>query len=62
MATLVETSQPGKYDLAVSLSVDLRDLAARRHEGAAFQSAMNKLRQVHAARPSFLRRLREACL
>ena len=44
------------------LLVDLRDLAARRNEGVAFQSAVNKLREVHAAKPSFLRRLGEAGL
>ena len=62
MTTLVHTKQPGKYDLAVGLLVDLRDLAARRNEGVAFQSAVNKLREVHAAKPSFLRRLGEASL
>jgi hypothetical protein len=62
VTTLVDTKQPGKYDLAVGLLVDLRDLAARRNEGMAFQSAGNKLREVHAAKPSFLRRLGEAGL
>ena len=62
VTTLVHTKQPGKYDLAVGLLVDLRDLAARRDEGVAFQSAVNKLREVHAAKPSFLRRLGEAGL
>jgi predicted nucleic acid-binding Zn-ribbon protein len=62
VTTLVQTKQPGKYDLAVNLLVDLRDLAVRRKGEAAFESAINKLRQVHAAKPSFLRHLSEAGL
>jgi predicted nucleic acid-binding Zn-ribbon protein len=62
VTTLVQKKQPGKYDLAVSLLVDLRDLAVRRKGEASFESAVNKLRQVHAAKPSFLRHLSEAGL
>jgi predicted nucleic acid-binding Zn-ribbon protein len=62
VTALVQMKQPGKYDLAVGLLIDLRDLAARGKRDAVFQSAVRKLRDVHASKPSFLRRLSEAGL
>jgi hypothetical protein len=59
---LVQTKQPDKYGLAVSLLVDLRDLAARDGRDAQFRLALASLRGVHSAKPSFLRRLAEAGL
>jgi len=53
VTTLVHAKQPGKYDLAVGLLVDLRDLAARRNEGVAFQSAVNKLRDCSRRKTKF---------
>jgi hypothetical protein len=62
VTTLIQTKQPGKYDLAVGLLLDLRDLAARRNEDATFQSAVRQLRAAHTAKPSFIRRMSEAGL
>jgi hypothetical protein len=54
--------QPNEYDKAVSLLTDLRDLAVRQGQAAAFQSALRELRREHAAKGSFLRRLEKAKL
>jgi hypothetical protein len=62
VTALIETKHAGKYDLAVGLLRDLRDLAERRNEQAAFQSAVEQLREVHAAKPSLLRRISKAGL
>ncbi len=59
---LIQTKQPKKYDIAVSLLVDLRDLAARSKADAEFQAALVTLRKCHAAKPSFLGRLLDAGL
>jgi hypothetical protein len=59
---LIQTKQPNKYDIAVNLLVDLRDLAARSKREADFQAALGKLRDSHAAKPSLLRRLLDAGL
>ena len=56
VTALIEMKQPGK------LLRDLRDVTARRHEDATFQSAVRQLREVHRAKPSFLRRIGEAGL
>jgi hypothetical protein len=49
--------QPSEYDKAVSLLIDLRDLALRKQRVSEFQSALEELRHAHAAKQSFLRRL-----
>ncbi|HTT18056.1 MAG TPA: hypothetical protein VMG82_03865 [Candidatus Sulfotelmatobacter sp.] len=54
--------QPNKYDKAVHLLIDLRDLALRQGRVAAFQSALGELRQENAAKESLLRRLTKAKL
>jgi hypothetical protein len=53
----VQTRQPNEYDKAVRLLVDLRDLAVRKQRVSEFQSALEDLRQAHAAKQSFMRRL-----
>jgi len=58
----IQKRQPNEYDKAVSLLVDLRDLAARQGRESVFQSALERLRQTHAAKESFLRRLTKAKL
>lgn len=59
--SLVGTKQPKSYDQAVSLLVDLRDLAAR-NGGADFRRRVEELRATHARKPSFFDRLRKARL
>jgi len=59
--SLIATKQPKSYDQAVTLLVDLRDLAAR--EGAAdFQRRVEELRAAHARKPTFIDRLQKAGL
>ena len=62
VATLILKRQPIEYDKAVALISDLRDIALRHGNVAAFQSALEQLRQKHHAKESFLRRLAEAKL
>jgi hypothetical protein len=59
--SLVATMQPKKYDHAVDLLVDLRDLAAR-NGGVDFRRRLEELRALHARKPSFVDRLRKARL
>lgn len=58
----IQKRQPNEYDKAVSLLNDLHDLAARQGRELVFQSALERLRQTHAAKESFLRRLAKAKL
>lgn len=58
----IQTKQPNKYDIAVNLLIDLRDLAVRGKQEADFKAALGKLRDAHEAKPSLLRRLRDAGL
>ena len=58
---LVAMKQPKKYDHAVKILVDLRDLAARGKEGD-FGLRIEALRQAQAKKPSFIGRLRKAGL
>lgn len=62
VASLIETKLAGKYDLAVGLLRDLHVLAERRNEQAAFRSAVEQLREVHAAKRSLIRRISKAGL
>ena len=57
IAAHIQKRQPNEYGKAVALLTDLRDLAVRRGRAPEFQSALEKLRQAHAAKESFLRRL-----
>jgi hypothetical protein len=56
----IERCQPKDYDRAVILLTDLRDLALQQGSESGFQDALEKLRSIHTARKSFLRRLNEA--
>ena len=58
----IQKRQPNEYDKAVSLLVDLHDLAVRKQQVPEFQAALEKLREKHAAKESFLRRLSKAKL
>lgn len=62
IAVHIQKRQPNEYQKAVTLLIDLRDLALRQGQVAAFQSALGKLRQEHAAKVSLLRRLTKAKL
>ena len=62
IAAHIQRRQPIEYDKAVSLLVELHDLAVRKQRVSEFQSALEKLRQTHAAKESFLRRLTNAKL
>jgi hypothetical protein len=62
IAAHIQKRQPNEYDKAVSLLVDLHDLAVRKQQVSEFQSALERLRQTHAAKESFLRRLTKAKL
>jgi hypothetical protein len=62
VATHILTRQPKDYDRAVSLLTDLHDHAVRGGQTAGFHTALEKIRQVHAAKESFLRRLAKANL
>ena len=60
IAAHIQKRQPNEYDKAVSLLIDLHDLAVRKQRVAAFQSALEELRQAHTAKQGFLRRLAKA--
>jgi hypothetical protein len=62
IAAHIQKRQPNEYDKAVTLLIDLRDLAVRQGRMTAFQSALGELRQEHAAKESLLRRLTKAKL
>jgi hypothetical protein len=53
---LIETKNPRNYDIAVTLLSDLRALAERRGETAAFTSRFLALRQQHQRKPSLQER------
>jgi hypothetical protein len=52
--------QPNDYAGAVGLLTDLHDLAVHRGKRAKFQMELEKIRQTHAAKENFLRRLAQA--
>jgi hypothetical protein len=62
IAAHIQKRQPNEYDKAVTLLIDLRDLAVRQGRVAAFQSALGELRHDHASKESLLRRLTKAKL
>ena len=57
----VATKQPARYDEAIKLLLDLRDLDIRNKTGT-FQSRLRTIRQTHFKKPSFLARLLKAGL
>ena len=56
--TLIATKQPARYDEAVKLLCDLRDLAVRRGRADGVESQLRRLCEMHAKKPSFLDRLK----
>ncbi len=58
---LIATKQPKKYDQAVKILCDLRDLA-QRSQSSDFSRQLGSLRQVHARKPSLIKRLNKADL
>jgi hypothetical protein len=62
VGTIIEEKQISEYDRAVELLRDLRDLAARSGQAAAFQMRLQQLREQFRGRSGLLRRLDEARL
>jgi hypothetical protein len=58
---LIATKQPGKYDEAVKLLCDLRELALRRGD-AEIESRLHRVFLEHVRKPTFVERLRKAGL
>ncbi len=59
---LIATKQPKRYDEAVKLLIDLRDLAQREGKDDKFRMRIETIHAVHARKPSFLERLGKAGL
>ncbi|MEJ2111681.1 MAG: hypothetical protein P8Z37_17585, partial [Acidobacteriota bacterium] len=59
---LIATKQPARYDEAVKLLIDLRDLAARRDDVHSFQVRHRELCEKNAKKPSLLRRMEKSGL
>ncbi len=60
--SLVATRQPKKYDEAVLILVDLRDLADRSKGGSDFSLRIEALRKTQEKKPSFTEKLQKAGL
>ncbi len=60
--SLIAATQPKSYDEAVSLLLDLRDLARRAGRDREFHLKLETLHANHARKPSFISRLRKAGL
>jgi hypothetical protein len=59
---LIATKQPGKYDAAVALLRDLRELAVRSGRREEVERRLGRLHEQHAKKPSLIGRLRAAGL
>ncbi len=59
MAILIDSKQPAKYDEVVKLLVDLRDLNKAAGKESAFNAKLQKIREKHHRKPSFLDRLKK---
>lgn len=59
---LIATKQPARYDEAVKLLCDLRDLGVQRGRTEEMAARILRLREEHAKKPSFLERLKRAGL
>ena len=59
---LIATKQPGKYDAAVALLGDLRELAVRSGRREEVEGRLGRLHEQHAKKPSLIGRLRAAGL
>jgi len=58
---LVATKQPKRYDEAIVVLTDLRDLAARK-DGSDFRRRLEALRTEHARKPTLIERLQKVGL
>lgn len=59
---LIGTKVPGRYDDAVTLLVDLRELARRDGQASEFERCLAALREQHLRKPSLIARLDQAGL
>lgn len=59
---LIDTKQPKKYDEAVRLLVDLRDLAIRGKTNDEFKARLSELRARHAKKSTFIERIDRTAL
>ena len=59
---LIATKQPKRYDRAVELLVDLRDLATRKGRKEGFETRLDALRASHVRKPAFIEKLRKGGL
>jgi len=57
---LIATKKPADYDEAVSLLGDLKDLGARSGRVTEVQSRIQRIREEHSKKPSFIERLQRA--
>lgn len=62
VSAMIETKKPKEYDAAVELLNDLKALAERNGDTAAFTRRIRLLREQHARKPSLLERLDRARL
>jgi hypothetical protein len=60
--TLIATKQPSRYDDAVKLLKDLRDVAMRAGRQGEVEARLVRLRERHAKKPSLIARLQAAGL
>lgn len=59
---LIATKQPKKYDEAVTLLGDLRELATRDGKGREHSARLRRIHMQHEGKPTFISRLRKAGL
>lgn len=59
---LIATKQPKKYDEAVALLCDLRELAVRDGKDQEVSAHLKRIWTQHAGKPTFVSRLRKAGL
>lgn len=59
---LIATKKPADYDEAIRLLGDLKDLGARSGRIAEVQSRIQRIREEHSKKPSFIERLQRAGL
>ena len=58
VSTLIDSKQPAKYDEAVSLLIDLRDLNTTTGKERIFDTKLQKICKKHHRKPSLLNRLK----
>jgi len=59
---LIATKQPARYDEAISLLVDLGDVAARKGKIEEFHTRVSRLREQHEKKPGLLKRMEKVGL